>query len=243
MLLIAHRCGTDRYPELSLESSKLSLELGADYVEMDIRFTKDNVPVISHDEDALRLFGNPAKINELSAEQFSSLCYVDDHQLHPHTLEEVLSSDVAPILFHIKEGGERLTQILACIRKYGYEDKVIMGVMTSEDVRNVKQFNRNVQVLAFMPSKDLASEFIANDADVIRLWERWVDEEAVRIIHEAGKQVWVMAGYKGTVGYTSPENLLGWKRMGINGVLVDKVEETKSLLMNAMTELQSDLPM
>lgn len=232
MLLIAHRCGTDRYPELSLESSKLSLELGADYVEMDIRFTKDNVPVISHDADALKLFGNAAKINELTAEQFSSLCYVNDHQLHPHTLEEVFSSGVAPILFHIKEGGEHLTQILEGIRKYGYEDKVIMGVMACEDVRDVKRFNPIIQVLAFIPSKDLASEFIKNGADVIRLWERWVDEEAVRQIHEAGKQVWVMAGDKGTVGYTSPENLLAWKKMGIDGVLVDKVEETKSLLMN-----------
>ncbi|MBA2940275.1 hypothetical protein HZF08_18435 [Paenibacillus sp. CGMCC 1.16610] len=232
MLLIAHRCGTDRYPELSLASSKLSLELGADYVEMDIRFTKDSVPVISHDADALKLFGNSAKINELTTEQFSSLCYVDNHHLHPHTLEEVLSSGVAPILFHIKEGGERLTQILEDIRKYGYEDKVMMGVMTSGDVRDVKRFNPNVQVLAFIPAKELASEFIENDADVIRLWERWVDEEAVRQIHEAGKQVWVMAGDKGTVGYTSPENLLVWKKIGIDGVLVDKVEETRSLLMN-----------
>jgi glycerophosphoryl diester phosphodiesterase len=232
MLIIAHRGGTDRYPELTIASSKLSLELGADYVEMDIRFTKENVPVISHDEDALKLFGNPAKINELTAEQFSSLCYVDDHRLHPHTLQEVLSSGVAPILFHIKEGGEPLAQILECIREHGYEDKVIMGVITSEDVRDVKQFNQDIQVLALMPSKDHAAEFIENGADIIRLWERWVDEDAVRFIHEAGRQVWVMAGYKGTTGYTSPENILAWKGMGIEGVLVDKVEETKSLLLN-----------
>jgi len=232
MLLIAHRGGTDRYPELTLASSRLSLELGADYVELDIRFTRDDVPVISHDEDALKLFGNPAKIQELTAEQFSSLRYADNHQLHPHTLVEVLSSGVAPIVFHIKEGGERLSQILECIRAYGYEDKVIMGVMTSEDVRIVKEFNRNIQILALMPSKEHAAEFIENGADLIRLWERWVDEEAVRLIHEAGRQVWVMAGYKGTTGYTSPENILAWKRLGINGVLVNEVEKTKSVLLN-----------
>jgi glycerophosphoryl diester phosphodiesterase len=232
MLLIAHRGGTDRYPELTIASFKLSLELGADYVEMDIRFTKDNVPVISHDEDGLKLFGSPAKINEMTAEQFASLQYADNHELYPHTLEEVLSSGVAPIVFHIKEGGEPLAQILECIREHGYEDKVMMGVMTSEDVRHVKQFNQDIQVLAFMPSKELAAEFIEHGADVIRLWERWVDEEAVRLIHEAGRQVWVMAGYKGTTGYTSPENIVAWKRMGVNGVLVDKVEETRSLLLS-----------
>jgi glycerophosphoryl diester phosphodiesterase len=230
MVLIAHRGGTDKYPELTIDAAKLSLELGADYIEMDIRFTKDNVPVISHDDDALKLFGNPAKISDLTVEQFVSLSFVCDESYHPHTLEELLASGVAPILFHIKEGGEPLVQILECIRTHGYEDKVVMGVMTSDDVRDVKAFGSHIKVLAFMPSIDHATEFINSEADIIRLWEKWVDEETVHHIQKAGKQVWVMAGYKSTTGYTSSENILAWKEMGVDGVLVDEIAKTKSLL-------------
>lgn len=232
MILIAHRGGTDRFPELTIAAARHSLELGADYVEMDIRFTRDRVPVISHDEDGRQLFGNPAGIGELTAEQFVALRFVCDGRFRPHTLEEVLSSGVAPILFHIKEGGEPLAHILRLIRAHGYEDKVVMGVMTCEDVRDVKAFGGSIRVLAFMKEKALAAQFIDSGADLIRLWEDWVDEETVRRIQAAGREVWVMAGSseRGTVGYTAAENILAWKRMGVNGVLVDKIEETKALL-------------
>lgn len=59
MELIAHRAGTDRYPELTLDAARYSLQAGAAYVELDIRFTREDIPVISHDDNAQRLFGSP----------------------------------------------------------------------------------------------------------------------------------------------------------------------------------------
>ena len=37
-LIIAHRCGPGRFPEQSLASARHALALGADLVEMDVRF-------------------------------------------------------------------------------------------------------------------------------------------------------------------------------------------------------------
>lgn len=230
--LIAHRGGTDKYPELSLDAAKHSLEAGADYVEMDIRFTKDGHPVISHDKDALKLFGNPADIASLTLEEFRALSYVEDPARHPLTLDELLKSGVSPILFHIKEGGAFLEQILECIRAHGYGDKVVMGVMTREDVAQVKKFDENMKVLAFMPSKGDAKAFIDAGADIVRLWELWVDEAAVREIHEAGRQVWIMAGsVEGhSTGYTAPDRILEWCRMGVEGILINEVEKNRPLV-------------
>lgn len=230
MLLIAHRGGTDRYPELTIEAARHSLALGADFVELDIRFTKDNVPVIAHDADGLRLFGHEGNISEMTAEQFTAMRYKGDGDFRPCTLEEVLESGVAPILFHIKEGGEPLARILARIRAHRYENKAIMGVMTCEDVRDVKRFGERIQVLAFMPAKEQAADFIASGADIIRMWERWVEADSVQSIQAAGRQVWVMAGYKGTTGYTSRENIEAWKRMGVDGVLLDKIAANKRIV-------------
>jgi glycerophosphoryl diester phosphodiesterase len=228
MLLIAHRGGTDRFPELTIEAAQFSLTLGADYVELDIRFTKDEVPVIAHDEDCLRLFGIATKVSEMRAEQFLALRYPrEDTDSRPCSLEEVLASGVAPVLFHIKEGGEQLLRILSLIMTYGYEDKVVIGVTTCEDVQDVKQFDERIQVLAFMRNKELAPAFIDCGADIIRLWERWVDEASVELVHQLGRQVWVMAGYKATTGYTTPDNITAWKHIGIDGVLLDEVEKNK----------------
>lgn len=232
MKLAAHRCGTDKYPELTLDAARHSLELGADSVEMDIRFTRDQVPVISHDKDGVKLFGATKNVCELTLDEFKKLKFLDEPEYHPHTLEEVLASSVGPILFHIKEGGEQLSVILQYIREFGYEERVIMGVQYAEDVKRVKNFNTDVQVLAFMQDKEATEDFLKAGADIIRLWEEWVTEEKVRHIHEYGRQVWVMAGSCAahTTGYTSREKLLKWKSMQIDGVIINEVTKTLQIL-------------
>lgn len=223
MTLIAHRCGTDKYPELTLDAAKYSLMHGFSYVEMDIRFTKDDVPIISHDDNALRLFGSHVKISDLLLNDFIKLEYASDDRYHAITLEDVFDSSVAPILFHIKEGGNQLFKILDLIRQYKYEDKVIIGVSSSEDIRIIKEFNTNISVLGFMPSKSKSIEFMDNGADIIRLWEEWVDNITVELIKKSGKKVWIMAGSSGTVGYTNKENLIRWQSMKVDGVLINEI--------------------
>jgi len=230
--LAAHRCGTDQFPELTLDAARYSLAKGANSVEMDIRFTKDNIPVISHDKDGTKLFGSNKNVCDLVLDEFVKLRFIERPEYHPHTLEEVLSSGVAPILFHIKEGKVQLDIILQYIRRYGYEDKVIMGVQETEDVFRVKNFNPNIKVLAFMQRKDALDEFLKNGADIIRLWGDWANQEKVDYIHKKGREIWVMAGCptKQTVGYTSDDDISKWKHMRVDGLIVNEIEKIKSLV-------------
>ena len=230
--LVAHRCGTDKYPELTIAAARHSLEIGAAYVEMDIRFTRDNVPVISHDQDALRLYGSTVKICDMLSANFLQLRHTSNRTYSTHSLEEIVSSGVAPILFHIKEGGEHLQQILHRLRAARYEDKVIMGVTSIEDTGIVKAFNSNISVLAFMPAKEHIQAFIDEGADIIRLWEAWVTREDVQKVKATGRELWVMAGaaVEGSVGYTSDDNLKFWQEIGVDGILVNEIEKAKSSL-------------
>lgn len=232
MKVIAHACGADKFPYLTLEAARHSLELGADYIEMDVRLTKDRVPVINHDLDATRLFGNTSKIAELTAEEFAALRRVGNENYRAHTLEEMLTSGIAPILLHIKEGGEQLDPVLACVREHQYEEKLIAGVVPVEDIARVKAFDSRIRVLAFISSKQLVDELLRTEVDIIRLWEDWVDEETVRRILEAGKQVWIMSGSipLRTGGTTTRESVRELVRIGVGGILVDRIVETQSYL-------------
>jgi glycerophosphoryl diester phosphodiesterase len=231
-LLIAHRGGTDRYPELTLDAARYSWQAGADYCEFDVRFIKDEIPVLCHDSDGQRLFGISAKISDLSLTEFTALRYAADHRYAPHTLDDLLRSEPAALLFHVKDGGDRLSIILETIRKYGHEAKSVLGVTTVQDVQRVKSFNPQMKVLAFMPDPSQTQAFIRAGADIIRYWEEWVQEAAVHQIHMAGKQIWVMAGLRTeeAVGYTDPANILTWKQMGVDGILVNEVVKTSALL-------------
>ncbi|QYY36171.1 glycerophosphodiester phosphodiesterase family protein [Ruficoccus sp. ZRK36] len=55
MLIIAHRGASGKAPENTLAAVRRAWKLGADGVEIDIRLTKDGVPVCSHDERTGRL--------------------------------------------------------------------------------------------------------------------------------------------------------------------------------------------
>ena len=55
--LVAHRGYPGRYPENSLPGMRAALEAGARYVEFDVQFTRDNVPVVLHDASLRRTTG------------------------------------------------------------------------------------------------------------------------------------------------------------------------------------------
>lgn len=56
--LVAHRGYPGRYPENSLVGMRAALEAGARYVEFDVQFTRDGVPVVLHDASLRRVTGN-----------------------------------------------------------------------------------------------------------------------------------------------------------------------------------------
>lgn len=66
VLAIAHRGASAYAQESSPEAIRKAAEIGADMVEVDVRFTADNVPVIAHDSDLQRVFGVPGNISEMT---------------------------------------------------------------------------------------------------------------------------------------------------------------------------------
>ncbi len=61
VLNIGHRGTAGLAPEHTTASYDLALKLGADYIEQDLRMTKDGVLVVIHDEDLDRTTRGPAK--------------------------------------------------------------------------------------------------------------------------------------------------------------------------------------
>jgi len=229
MKIIAHRCGTDRFPELTVASARHSLACGASLVEMDTRFTADGAVVICHDPSTLKLFGSDRKISEMALSEFLALRHVKDVSFCSHSLEHFLVCGIKDILFDVKEGGaENLAAIMALCEKYGCEKSVVWGVRHAGDVEYIKSRDAGNKVLAFAPV-DKIEEFIAAGADFIRLWERDASAENFTRILGAGKKLWIMAKSPehGGTGYTALGNLEKWRDMGADGVLLNEVENAR----------------
>lgn len=70
---VAHRGDPYRVRENTLPSLRSALERGADAVEIDVRLTRDGVPVLLHDATLKRLWGHDRPLAALSAAEVRGL--------------------------------------------------------------------------------------------------------------------------------------------------------------------------
>src|SRR3954467_8681012 len=70
---VAHRGDPYRVRENTIDSLRSALRQGADAVEIDVRLTKDGVPVLLHDETLKRLWEHERPLHSLSAAEVRGL--------------------------------------------------------------------------------------------------------------------------------------------------------------------------
>ena len=232
MKIIAHRCGDSKFPEATIDSALYSMSKDIKHLEIDIRFTIDNVPVICHDPDLKRAFGIDKNVSELVYKEFKELNYLSNSDYHPYSFEDFMEAGIGTLLIDVKEGDHRLDQIIKLIDKWNYYEKVILGVRTVNDLLKVKQYKKNLKVLGFIKETALVDTFISEGADIIRLWEKWVDTEKITLIKNRGKEVWVMCGqpYDGSVGIIEDEKLEEIIRKEVDGVIINDVDQALRIL-------------
>ena len=71
--VIGHRGAKAYAPENTLESIKTAASLGVEWVELDVKLTRDNVPIIFHDEELERTTNGSGKVAETSYEDIQQL--------------------------------------------------------------------------------------------------------------------------------------------------------------------------
>jgi glycerophosphoryl diester phosphodiesterase len=73
LVVIAHRGHHATVPENSLAAVEEAIRSGADYVELDLRTSRDGQLVIHHDETLARLTGHSGKVSELTLAELRAL--------------------------------------------------------------------------------------------------------------------------------------------------------------------------
>ena len=66
--IIGHRGAAGYERENTLVSFHKAIDMGLDWVEFDVRLSKDAVPVVVHDANLSRVFGSRAQVERLSAQ-------------------------------------------------------------------------------------------------------------------------------------------------------------------------------
>ena len=103
MIVIAHRGASKEALENSFEAFELAIEGGSARIELDVRLTKDCVPVVMHDKTLERTANSQSMLEELTYAELSK-CLLKNNEKIP-TLEETLDKFIGRVEFNVELKG------------------------------------------------------------------------------------------------------------------------------------------
>lgn len=197
----AHRGGAKFAPENTMDSISYAVSSGADYVEIDVQLSKDDVVFLLHDDSLKRTTGVNKKAYALDYEEISkydagSLFSGKFANSYIPTLDEVLSFCKGKINLNIElkksgnKGNKLVDEVIALIDKYDMRNQCVLTSTSYAFLRYAKK-----------QAPDIRTGYIANMlfgetgsmeyADFFSVKYVIVSEAFVKEAHDAGKEVHV----------------------------------------------------
>ena len=207
-------------PENSMEAFREAHQLGAQYIEFDVRPSKDGTPYVCHDINLKRVHGNDTVVENATDEELQELGLIP-------TLQEVLLAEDVPAFFDIEIKSERqfdkdfARRVAHDVREHGGRKQVIFASFNPVALYNLSEELPNTPRLLY---RDVVHSPNGFRHDV---WTHIAKPHIVAIKHELlNKQVvdyWQGLGFKIT-GWTvnnDPEKEAELLAMGVNTVMTD----------------------
>ena len=156
LTLVAHRGYSSQAPENTLPAIRKAAEFGFDYVEIDVRQTKDGVWVLMHDEDIGTVCEKSGKVSSFTYYDLVPYNVVkganaeDYPDLKIPTFEQALKAclefNVKPMIEIKDYTREGLENLLKLIEKYGFTKTCSVISFHREAVEIVRELNSEIKL-------------------------------------------------------------------------------------------------
>lgn len=124
-IIIAHRGFHVDVPENTIESLRKAIELGVDYVEVDIRTTLEGVPVVMHDANLERTTDGKGKVSAMSTIDFRNL-KIKGTEISPPTFSSFLMEAKGKINLYLDIKEADPEKIISLLDKYQMRERVVI---------------------------------------------------------------------------------------------------------------------
>ncbi len=172
--IIAHRGFSSQYPENTLLAFQKAVETGADFIELDVHKTKDDVIVVIHDDSVDRTSSNGIKgeIAEMTYEQLSNI-----NVGHSAKFGDQFSNQKIPSLGEVLELAKGKIKVCIEIKVAGIEKQIL---------QLVDEVSMNDQVIIFFFDHTALLKIRKLDPKILLLY--LVEKIELSNIEEASKQ-------------------------------------------------------
>ncbi|MBE6062952.1 MAG: hypothetical protein E7207_05190 [Clostridium butyricum] len=197
--ITAHRGSTRIAPENSISAIREAISEKADFAEIDVQTTKDNIPVLFHDINLKRIDGTNREIKNLDYEQVSKVdngSYFNKEFAGEKipTLESVLQEAKGKIKLNIelkpmKKNDTVAKETLYLIEKYNMENQVVITCMDYDVLQEAKAYNPLIKYGYIIVMS--VGEINSIDADFISIESSLVKHGLVSKLHNMNKEIHV----------------------------------------------------
>ena len=223
-VVIAHRGNHQVKPENTLAAIEEAIKAGADYVEIDLRTTKDGHLVLCHDETVDRTTNGKGRVQDLTWEEVSKLAVVskDGKEYRIPEFREVLKicKDRINIYLDFKEAD--VAETYRQIKAGGMEKQVVVYLNKIEQYTAWRKNEPAIPLMASLPESINTKEDLLALLDKMQLevLDNVKDTAMLTVARENGINVWLDVQGR-------DENPAKWNeamRTGIQGVQTDHPE-------------------
>jgi len=156
-IVIAHRGDHTEAPENTLAAYANAIRNGVDYVEIDLRTTKDSALVIMHDATVDRMTDGKGKINDLTLAELKQLKVWDKTKSDTQTcsiptFEEVLKLCKNKIHIYLDYKNANVQQAYNMILKYSMEREIIVYINAPTQYNEWRKVAPAMPLMASLPN-------------------------------------------------------------------------------------------
>lgn len=154
--IVAHRGDHVEVPENTLAAYQKAIEHGIDYVEIDLRTTKDSVLVIMHDGTVDRMTDGKGKVKDLTVAEIQQLKVQDKTKPGTPTyaiptFDEVLKTCKNKVHIYLDFKDASVQQAYDMIRKYHMEHEVVVYINAPQQFTDWKRIAPEMPLMASLP--------------------------------------------------------------------------------------------
>jgi glycerophosphoryl diester phosphodiesterase len=186
-LRIGHRGAAGHAPENTLAAVQKGIDLGVDFVEIDVRLTADGVPVALHDATINRTTDGRGRVEAFSLDRLRG--FDAGHGQHIPTLEDILhiAAGRTGVMIELKVAGAAGPAVEA-VRKAQFGNRVIYASFLHQELTEVQAI---AQDAALMPLFDKPPKAMAYHPTLVGLRHDRARRDVVEAFHQQNALVWV----------------------------------------------------
>lgn len=229
-LIIAHRGASKVAPENTLKAFVQAVELGADFIEFDVRKTKDEEIIIIHDPSVFRITHKLGFIKKLTSEKIKSFDAGEGEKFP--LLEELVQVTKGKINYMCEIKVRNISEdVLKILNKYNVLNSTILISFKHKEILKAHNLYPDLKLGAIIPAgvgwitnwffkKKIISSFSEKHFFSINLFFPLVNKKIVNFAHQKGLKI-----FPWTVN--SKRKMKKLIRIGVDGILTNDIEKLK----------------